>query len=438
MFCLSTLDEVRFKDRKGNFISVIPVSVEFGKLLREEKNTRNSSAFSGWKKHTYRLNEDQLAPLSDLFYATVALYSTCLKKVTLTSIYKTICAEGARTFILLRDKQEILQKSENCRTDSEIEVNNNSMSATQFMKISTLPEKDETVVQLADLSNDTGNDSAVLLNVGAKEHDSINVLDLRTNWLSIDDSTSGHACDKKVCGDLWLSQLSSPSTCESVKLPSCGSDNRNEYSFSDVFSDSENERDINSDTEEEVGIDDFSRGLQIFFNAAAQRKHERRNKSLEGAQMGMENRVMAAATYKKNYRIPGSKIVSLMLLSVRKKYRKCGLGNFLLKKLKSPSVVGPYDALVVRADNSAVQFFCKTGFTDDVILNSKFREVDETWNGCTLMTYLPPFDGHYPPLPGITEWNRPEAMAAMENEIEKWHVIKFSFISFHSDVIIYV
>ncbi|XP_022258607.1 uncharacterized protein LOC111089799 [Limulus polyphemus] len=36
------------------------------------------------------------------------------------------------------------------------------------------------------------------------------------------------------------------------------------------------------------------------------------------------------------------------------------------------------------------------------------------------MTYLPPFDGHYPPLPGITEWNSPEAVVAMENEIEKW------------------
>ncbi|XP_022257367.1 uncharacterized protein LOC111089338 [Limulus polyphemus] len=301
MISLSTLDEVRFKDRKENYISVLPVSVEFGKLHREEKNYRNPS---GWKKHTTcRLNEDQVAPLSDLLYATVALYSTCLREVTLTSIYKTISAEGARTIILLRDKREILQKLENHGTGNPLEINNNSVSATQFTKTSTLPEKDETVGQLVDLSSSNGNDSAVLLNVVAKEHSPVNVLDLWANWLSIDDSASGRACDKKVCEDSRLSQLSTPSTCESVKLPHCGFDNPNEYPFSEVFSDSENERDINSDIKEEEDIDDFSRGLQIFFNAATHRKRERRNKSLEGAQVGMENRVMAAATFKKNYRL---------------------------------------------------------------------------------------------------------------------------------------
>ena len=36
-------------------------------------------------------------------------------------------------------------------------------------------------------------------------------------------------------------------------------------------------------------------------------------------------------------------------------------------------MVGPYDAVVVHADNSAVEFFERYGFSDDLILNSKWR-----------------------------------------------------------------
>ncbi len=41
--------------------------------------------------------------------------------------------------------------------------------------------------------------------------------------------------------------------------------------------------------------------------------------------------------------------------------------------MKDPRVVGQFDAVVVHADNSAMEFFEKYGFSDDVILNSKFR-----------------------------------------------------------------
>ena len=43
------------------------------------------------------------------------------------------------------------------------------------------------------------------------------------------------------------------------------------------------------------------------------------------------------------------------------------------QKCVSPVVVGNHDAVVVHADNSAVDFFRKFGFSDDVILNSKWR-----------------------------------------------------------------
>ena len=41
------------------------------------------------------------------------------------------------------------------------------------------------------------------------------------------------------------------------------------------------------------------------------------------------------------------------------------------------SVVGKYDAVVVHADNSALKFFRKFGFSDDVVLNSRWRLVAE-------------------------------------------------------------
>jgi len=39
------------------------------------------------------------------------------------------------------------------------------------------------------------------------------------------------------------------------------------------------------------------------------------------------------------------------------------------------SIVGHYDAVVVHADNSALEFFQRYGFTDDIILNSRWRFV---------------------------------------------------------------
>ena len=42
------------------------------------------------------------------------------------------------------------------------------------------------------------------------------------------------------------------------------------------------------------------------------------------------------------------------------------------QQVKDPAVSGLYEAIVVHADHSAVAFFKKYGFTDDLILNSKW------------------------------------------------------------------
>ncbi|GFS90268.1 n-acetyltransferase domain-containing protein [Nephila pilipes] len=198
-----------------------------------------------------------------------------------------------------------------------------------------------------------------------------------------------------------------------------------ESPFSDVFSDSGDESETGSDMEEEDDHEDFSRGLDAFLRAVVARKKDRRvaleRYSLQSTHVGIEHRLIAAATFNKNYRIPGTRVVYLSLLTVRKRFRRSGIGKYILKKLKSPSQVGPYDALVVRADPTALNFFLKNSFTDDLILNSRFRELEV--DGCpkgTLLCYLPPFDGHYPPLPGAQDWNSADAMVAMEEEVEKW------------------
>ncbi|GIY62648.1 uncharacterized protein CDAR_217351 [Caerostris darwini] len=198
-----------------------------------------------------------------------------------------------------------------------------------------------------------------------------------------------------------------------------------ESPFSDVFSDSGGESETGSDMEEDDEHEDFSRGLDAFLRAVVARKKDRRvaleRYSLQSTHVGIEHRLIAAATFNKNYRIPGTRVVYLSLLTVRKRFRRSGIGKFILKKLKSPSQVGPYDALVVRADPSALNFFLKNSFTEDLILNSRFRELEV--EGCpqgTLLCYLPPFDGHYPPLPGAQDWNSADAVVAMDEEVEKW------------------
>ena len=41
--------------------------------------------------------------------------------------------------------------------------------------------------------------------------------------------------------------------------------------------------------------------------------------------------------------------------------------------LKDPTVIGAYDTIAVYADQDALEFFKKNNFTDDVVLNSRFR-----------------------------------------------------------------
>lgn len=66
--------------------------------------------------------------------------------------------------------------------------------------------------------------------------------------------------------------------------------------------------------------------------------------------------------------------------------------------MKDVSIVGHYDSLVVYADHSAVDFFALHGFSDDIVLNSKYSDLADNWTNCTLMSYIPPFVGRLLPV----------------------------------------
>ncbi|KAJ8040738.1 hypothetical protein HOLleu_15125 [Holothuria leucospilota] len=185
--------------------------------------------------------------------------------------------------------------------------------------------------------------------------------------------------------------------------------------FADVFSDTESDDSSSSESEDEV---DFSKGAELFLQLVKERR-EKRKQTQEAdlsLDIGIESRLVGCATWEKSHVCPGEHVIQIDLLAVRRRYRKSGVGKYLLQKLKDPSMVGVYDSLVVYADHSAVDFFSGYGFSDDIVLNSKFSELDDNWTNCTLMCYLPPFTGQ---TVSHTS-NESLDLKAMELEIQKW------------------
>ncbi|XP_070563824.1 uncharacterized protein [Ptychodera flava] len=194
--------------------------------------------------------------------------------------------------------------------------------------------------------------------------------------------------------------------------------------FADVFSDTDNEDEDEDDEDDSESEDeDFSEGVDDFLNIVRKRRKKRRKsqevrKEVPDELIGIENRLVACATWERSNVRPGEKIIQINLLGVRKRFRKWGLGKFLIQTLKDPTLVGQYDAIVVYADHGAVNFFSHYGFSDDIVLNSKFKELADNWTNSTLMCYLPPFtcqnslgEGARDPILDIRE---------MELELQKW------------------
>ncbi|XP_054162430.1 uncharacterized protein LOC128960385 [Oppia nitens] len=107
MLSVSVSEQVKFKSKKCGTVSVLPVTVEFGKFCGHEsqsngrlKRTPNSG---GTTRADRQINSDNLTAPSELLHAVVALYHTYLPGYPLDLIYKTLCRDGSRTLLLLRD-----------------------------------------------------------------------------------------------------------------------------------------------------------------------------------------------------------------------------------------------------------------------------------------------------------------------------------------------
>ncbi|MGH0123693.1 UNVERIFIED_CONTAM: hypothetical protein FKN15_028924 [Acipenser sinensis] len=197
---------------------------------------------------------------------------------------------------------------------------------------------------------------------------------------------------------------------ENETIPQQPADTRDEEHprrFSLAFSDTEGSLEEVEESGEDSDREDWERfngGVNEFLLKVIDRRVQRRkaqeNREILPSAIGIESRIVAAATYelkrlksgekvlqlallstRKRYRgcgmgrKSGEKVLQLALLSTRKRYRGCGMGRYLLELLKDHSVCGSYDALLVHADRDAVEFFAHCRFSDDIILNSKFRRV---------------------------------------------------------------
>ncbi|CAK8688749.1 unnamed protein product [Clavelina lepadiformis] len=161
--------------------------------------------------------------------------------------------------------------------------------------------------------------------------------------------------------------------------------------FVSIFSDSDT-----SDDDEEVEDDNFMSGVEKFFQNVDERKQVR-ERWMQSDQkdsfptLGIENRLVGCMSFERSYEKPGQRVLQLTLIAVRRKYRGRGIGQFMMKQIFDQTITGGSDAIVVNADNSAVNFFEREGFTDDVLLNSQYAHIGDVWFNCRRMCHLPSY-----------------------------------------------
>ncbi|XP_067937486.1 uncharacterized protein [Watersipora subatra] len=182
--------------------------------------------------------------------------------------------------------------------------------------------------------------------------------------------------------------------------------------FSCCYSDTSDSEEDESDDEE-----DYSKGINSYLTTVIDRrkKREKHCGPFTLSQVGPENRIVAACTFDKKYIKTGEKVCHLTLLAIRKRFRRLGLGKFLISQVKDHTVSGPHDAVVVHAESEATSFFTRCGFSDDLILNSRWSEIAEQFTNCNLLTYIPPYTGQ-----SISSGISDIDLLSLELELRKW------------------
>ncbi|KAH9523692.1 hypothetical protein Btru_040667 [Bulinus truncatus] len=194
--------------------------------------------------------------------------------------------------------------------------------------------------------------------------------------------------------------------------------------FIDVFSDTDDDEDENDDEDEEEddgAEENYTKGIHTFIKSSFERRRLRENSDclMPQSAIGIENRLLGCVTFEKKFIQEKQRIVHITLISIRPRYRHYKIGQYLLSKCVSPVITGNFEAVVVHADNSAVNFFGKYGFSSDVALNKKWSELADAFTNCTLMTYFPPFSGHSLLTTKVTK-EQDADMFEIDQELEMW------------------
>ncbi|XP_071799543.1 uncharacterized protein [Asterias amurensis] len=358
-------------------VKCVPVILEFRRLFKSTK-FKSVNVIPG-------------IPNQELLHGIIALYDVCLPDITPEVLYFTVCGKWAKTLLLIRDATDVAEELVYSRKKIDQNANkSNGSEGTDVLTENTMTPDLDQVDNEAEGKGQT--------HIPSNCQKSANNLDSTKEKTAKEESdvdrqnTSG---EKHI--DEWVAKETSAAQDEvqGVTNDALAAKDEGEKKgiFADVFSDTDSENESESDEDE----DDFTEGQEEFLKIVRQRRERRKVALSQGDDpslaIGIESRLIACTTWEKSTIRPGERILQLDLLAVRKRFRKLGIGKYLLQNLKDPSLVGLYDAFVVYADHSAVDFFGHYGFNDDIVLNSKFSDLADNWTNCTLMCYLPPFSG---------------------------------------------
>nr|XP_037288664.1 uncharacterized protein LOC119181512 [Rhipicephalus microplus] len=174
--CLDgSMEPLRFRGRKASrpHVTASPVLVEFGKLGggiagQRRKRHATASATATLTPSSTPADDDQGA----LMHATAALYASCLRNgnnggdclVQPQTLYRALCADGARTILILRDAQEIVHEWETSGRDRIVsspelspvrhngstgpEINNNPMESGSKLQTVSVTKPWQRIVPL--------------------------------------------------------------------------------------------------------------------------------------------------------------------------------------------------------------------------------------------------------------------------------------------------
>ncbi|XP_022783132.1 uncharacterized protein LOC111323938 isoform X2 [Stylophora pistillata] len=428
--CWKMPSRFRFYSAKSKRkVRVQPYLIEFNRLLES-----SITAIEGVS------NED-------LLHAVVALYDICLPEITPEVLYPTVCGKWEKTIVLLRDFQDLLleMKGVSPESDEDPELTEDSLKPFISSKLwRDIFDEQSTETKSEDLPADkqeTGNNNKETKNLSKQVSWNDDAQDVKNE--STDSAHENSQEDDESTDDLntvydECSTKRNTCKCDSKEtkthqyketekndLAEERNGNKNETmerdvepgKFDGVFSDTD-DSDATAESEDEE--EDFSKGVEDFVEAAKKRRLERQNGNVSESNLGIESLIIGAATFERSYSTtrhkPSEKVMQLNLLGIRKRCRKSGIGKFLLETLKDPIIIGPYDTIAVYADNDAVDFFKKNGFTDDVVLCSRFTDLTDNWINSTLMCYLPPFTG----TDYSGAFRSEEDLKAMDDDIRKW------------------